>query len=114
MARETRRSERVAAQVAVRLERGAAGVTRDLSPNGVFFIVNEEANVGETIRFSVEFANLGSALLLKCVGEIVRIEEGVGGKRGFAVKIVESRLERQEPPFPRRAKDVASQAAAAS
>ena len=95
MARQSRNSERVPAQVVVRLENGTSGITRDLSPHGVFFVMDEEAAVGDTLSFSIEFANLGGgALNLECTGEVVRVEHAPGGGRGFALKIVDSRLER--------------------
>lgn len=103
MAREPRQNDRVNAEVPVRLEDGTGGVTRNISPGGVYFVVDEKLSAGQSIRFSIEFTHpAGPAdagvLHLDCVGSVVRVEEA-HGKRGVAVKIVESRLERREMPL---------------
>jgi hypothetical protein len=96
MAKEPRRSQRVGASIPVRLDNSAAGVTRDISPNGVYFVIDEKLESGQTIRFTMEFDDPGGGVLhLDCIGRIVRIEEN-GGKAGVAVAIVESRLARRE------------------
>ena len=98
-----RRVERVAAQVTVRLPDGSTGITRDLSPSGVYLVADEGAHIGETLRFSIEFPNLGAPLFLEGEGEIVRTEEGVQGRRGLAIRILESHLERRGTHRQRRA-----------
>ena len=85
--------DRVKAVVPIRLEHGPLGVTRDLSPGGIFFVLNAELYTGQTIRFTVEFENPTGTLYLNCVAEIVRVEN-VDGKSGCAARIIESRLER--------------------
>src|SRR5258706_5556727 len=96
MAKEPRRSQRVDASIPVRLDNNAAGVTRDISPNGVNFVIDEKLESGQTIRFTMEFDDPGGGVLhLDCVGQIMRVEEN-SGKMGVAVAIVESRLERRE------------------
>ena len=107
MAREPRQNDRVNAEVPVRLEDGTSGVTRNISPGGVYFIVDEKLAEGQSIRFSIEFTHPASpadsgVLHLECIGNVVRVEEA-HGKRGVAVKIVESRLERRELPLVARA-----------
>ena len=97
MAAEPRRSERVNAEVKVRLEDRTSGITRDISPNGVYFVVAETLEEGQNIRFTLEFEDPGGGPLhLNCVGQVVRVEDA-GGKRGVAVKIVEQKLERRPP-----------------
>ena len=97
MAAEPRRSERVNAEVTVRLEDRASGVTRDISPNGVYFVIGETLEAGQNIRFTLEFEDPGGGPLhLNCVGKVVRVEEA-GGKRGVAVSIIEQKLERRPP-----------------
>lgn len=96
MGRDERRSERVGAQEKVSLEGGIEGLTRDVSASGVYFTVDEKLEVGQVIRFSMEFATPRESreiLRLECVGKVVRIERG-GSKSGVAVAISESRLER--------------------
>src|SRR5881394_570714 len=97
MATEPRQSQRVGAEVTVRLQNSASGVTRDISPSGVFFVVGEKLESGQVIRFTLEFEDpAGGPLHLNCVGKVVRVEEA-GGKRGVAVMITESVLERRPP-----------------
>lgn len=94
MAKTPRKHERVAAAIPVRLEAGGEGMTRDLSPAGVYFVVNEGFHVRDSIRFTLEFDTPSGKLYLDCVGEVVRLEESEG-RAGVAVKITESRLERR-------------------
>ena len=95
MAKEPRQNQRVNAEVPVRLGDGASGVTRDISPSGVYFVIGEKVESGQLIRFSIEFDDPGGGLLyLDCVGTVVRVEEA-GGKSGVAATIIESRLERR-------------------
>ena len=99
MANDRRRStDRVHAQLAVHFEDGDAGETRNISPTGVYLVVEKTIAAGVPIRFSIEFqgapANLGP-LYLECVGEVVRAED-VGGKLGVGIRISESRLERRD------------------
>jgi len=93
-----RSSDRVSAELAVRFEDGEAGETRNISPTGVFLVVEKNITAGMPIRFSIEFqaapANLGS-LYLECVGEVVRAED-VAGKLGVGIRITESKLERRD------------------
>ena len=98
MAKDSRENDRVAAILPVRFEDGGLGVTRNLSPTGVYFIVDETVVAGRPVRFSVEF-NTGvsgtAELYLECVGNVVRVET-VGQKMGVAVKLTDSRLERRK------------------
>jgi hypothetical protein len=96
MGRPPRKHERVSAAVPVHLDNGLEGLTRDLSPAGVYFVVNEDVQEGDPIRFTVEFDNPSGKLHLECSGRIVRVEHSAG-KRGVAVQITESRLERRDP-----------------
>lgn len=94
MAKETqenRKEERVPAKLPVDLG-GATGITRDVSASGIFFETDASYAVGGSISFAVEFDTPGGKMMLKCEGDIVRIEPR--GKRvGIAVKIVESKME---------------------
>jgi hypothetical protein len=93
MAELRRAQQRVSAVLPVKVDGKSAGVTRDISPSGIFFETDQEMASGSAIHFSLEFDNPSGKLLLECSGEIVRIEKA-GGKIGIAAKIVESRLER--------------------
>ncbi len=97
MAREPRQNDRVNASVTVRMD-DATGMTRDISPSGVYFVIGEKLETGQTIRFSLEFTDpSGGMLHLNCVGRVVRVEDAAG-KIGAAVAITESQLERRGAP----------------
>ena len=92
MARGERREERMSAARPVRLDRGT-GVTRNISASGVFFETNVDYDAGSKISFAIEIDGpRGEKFLLRCQGEIVRVESR-DGKVGVAVKIVVSKLE---------------------
>ena len=88
-----RTQQRVSAAVPVTVDGARTGMTRNMSPSGIFFETDAEMRIGESIHFSVTFDSPPGKLMLECRGEIVRVED-VGGRTGVAVKIVESRLER--------------------
>ncbi len=67
-------------------------VTRDISASGVYFWLDAMVALGETISFIIEFGRQGVNFILKCVGEIVRVENQ-DGKVGVAVKISQSVME---------------------
>lgn len=76
----------------VRLDRGT-GVTRNISASGVFFETSVDYAVGSKISFAIEIEGpRGGKLMLRCQGEIVRVERR-DGKVGVATKIVPSKLE---------------------
>src|SRR6185503_5288149 len=79
----------------VQIEGGIEGETLNLSPSGLFFVVDEVMQAGSSLRFTLEFDSAGGKLYMDCVGEIVRVERR-DGKVGVAAKIVESRLERRK------------------
>jgi hypothetical protein len=97
-----RAQQRVSAVLPVKVEGRPAGVTRDISPSGIYFETDTEMASGSVILFSLEFDNPSGKLLLECSGEVVRVEKA-GGKIGIAAKIVESRLERYSPEAARPA-----------
>jgi len=66
MAKEPRRSQRVDASIPVRLDNNAAGVTRDISPNGVYFVIDEKLESGQTIRFTMEFDDPAAEAMAAC------------------------------------------------
>ena len=70
-----------------------AGTTRDVSASGVFFWTSEPVCVpGELISFSVEFKRPEGRMILKCQGDVVRMEPRAA-EIGVAVKILESAME---------------------
>ena len=94
-ARIQRAQERVPAEVPVSIDGRVVGLTRNVSPSGIFFEANDGIATGGKLRFTLTFAQATGELLLECIGEIVRVEDH-DGKLGLAVTISESRLERRE------------------
>lgn len=91
IAKKRRKEERISVALPVNLE-STQYVTRDISPSGVYFEADESFVLGGRVDFVVEFINSVGALKLKCSGQIVRVENH-NGKKGIAVKIVESVME---------------------
>lgn len=89
--KERRKEERISVSLPVSTA-NTAEVTRDISPSGVYFEANTPFVLGERIGFVIEFSNLVDNLMLKCNGEIVRVENR-NSKVGVAVKILESVME---------------------
>jgi len=65
------------------------GITRNISASGVYFVTNSFYMPGNLISFTVEFDSPGGKLLLKCDGQVIRIEPR-DGEVGVAVKILKS------------------------
>lgn len=86
-----RTEERVAAELPVNLGT-ATGTTRDVSVSGVYFEVDATYALGSGVEFEVTLETPGGRMLMKCRGDIVRIEPR--DKRvGVAVRLTESKLE---------------------
>ena len=94
MSVSSRTNERIDATLAVKLRGGATGVTRNISPAGIYFETSADMKDGNVIRFTLEFDDQAGKLTLECTGEIVRVERA-DGKIGVAAKIIESRLQRR-------------------
>jgi Tfp pilus assembly protein PilZ len=88
---DKRREERVSTALSIDLGT-ATGVTRDVSASGVFFETDATYALGNEISFAVELDTPGGGVVLKCKGEIVRIEPR-DARVGVAVKIVKSTLD---------------------
>jgi Tfp pilus assembly protein PilZ len=88
---DKRREERVSTALSIDLGT-ATGVTRDVSASGVFFETDATYALGNEISFAVELDTPGGRVVLKCKGEIVRIEPR-DARVGVAVKIVKSTLD---------------------
>ena len=89
-ASEARREKRVAASLQARVNE-AECLTRDVSPSGVFLESTSVFDLGEKIDFVIDLDSPGGKLILRCSGEVVRIEQQ-HEKMGVAVKIVESSI----------------------
>lgn len=88
---DQRREERIITALPVDLGT-ATGITRDVSASGVFFETDATYALGSEISFAVELDTPGGRMMLRCEGEIVRIEPR-DARVGVAVKIVESTIE---------------------
>jgi len=86
-----RKEERVSTALPVNLGT-ATGITKDVSASGIFFETDVPYALDSVISFTVELDTPGGKMLLKCRGNIVRIEP-LGKKVGVAVKITESTME---------------------
>ena len=91
-----RKSERVRTTVPVSIDGKRLGLTRDVSPQGIFFESTAEMRQGDEVHLSLEFDTPTAKLDFHCEGVIVRVESK-DGKRGVAVKIIDSRLEARRP-----------------
>jgi hypothetical protein len=91
MANAKRKEERVHAALPVDLGSGT-GITRDVSASGMFFETDVNYAAGSEISLSIKFDTPGGKLVMKCQGQIVRVEHR-DGKVGVAAKIIESRFE---------------------
>jgi hypothetical protein len=89
--RRHRKEERVSASLPVHLGT-ATGITKDISASGIFFETDASYAVDSTISFTVELDTPGGKMLLKCRGDIVRVERH-DDRVGVAVKITESTME---------------------
>ena len=88
---EKRKDERIFTALPVELGT-ATGITRDVSASGVFFETEATYALGSEIRFAVELGTPGGRMVLKCEGEIVRIEPREA-RVGVAVRIIKSTIE---------------------
>jgi hypothetical protein len=86
-----RKDERLPVALPINIENTQC-ITRDVSASGVFFETNSTFMIGAHVDFAIEFDSPGGKLILKCNGEIVRVE-AKEGKTGVAVKIVDSSME---------------------
>ncbi len=93
--KEARRFESLPVKV---LNDDRKGVTRDMSPSGVYFLTDKHYQVGSIITMTIDLEN-PPGTRLKCVGTIVRLEDR-GSRVGIAVhmKAGESMIATVGPP----------------
>jgi len=86
-ASEQRREPRHQGKVPVQFESGK-GITRDFNGSGVFFETDRSFSPGQPIEFILvlEHIDPDRPVRLKCLGEIIRVEES-GQKIGVAAAI---------------------------
>jgi len=88
---EKRGGERVRTALPVKLG-AATGITRDVSASGIFFETDASGSLGDLISLTVEFNTPIGKRMLRCQGDVVRIEP-LDTRVGVAVKIIESTME---------------------
>lgn len=93
--KQQRKEERVSTELPVYLG-GATGRTRDVSASGILFETDASYTLGSSISFAVEMDTSGGKMVLRCQGDVVRIEPQ-GKKVSVAVKITQSTLEPVKP-----------------
>jgi hypothetical protein len=82
--KEPRREDRAFKRLPVKvLNDEHKGITRDMSPSGVFFETDKHYEIGSIITMTIDLEN-PPGTRLRCVGTIVRVEER-GSKVGIAV-----------------------------
>ena len=89
-----RRQERVNVSIPLLTESGDKGQTVNVSPTGLYFVIDRQPKAGAPLRLTLELDSPGGKLYLECTSEILRIEK-TGDKLGVAARITESRLERR-------------------
>jgi|KBSMisStaDraftv2_1062788.scaffolds.fasta_scaffold191861_3 hypothetical protein len=91
---DLRREERVAASLGIRIWDGIdEGLTRDISPSGIFFLTKRAFQRGEAVSFTVLFEELAGhrSWALECDAQVMRVE-AQGDDIGIAVRIRDSRM----------------------
>jgi len=84
---EIPRAPRYKAKVPVEFKSGQ-GLTRDFSASGIYFETDRSFLPGQPLEFTIflEHADAAGPVRVKCLGEIVRVEEN-GNKIGVAATI---------------------------
>lgn len=86
-----RKEERFQTELPVRFE-GGEGVTRDVSANGVYFVTDAALELGQVVKFTMEFANFPDGpIVVNCVARVVRLEKGTRRGVGTAISSFEFR-----------------------
>jgi hypothetical protein len=91
-----RKEERFAAELLIRFE-GGEGVARNVSANGIYFVTEAALQVGQPVKFTLEFADFPSGpIAVNCVARVVRLEEQ-GARRGVGASISSFEFHRIAP-----------------
>lgn len=85
---EKRHEERFLLEMPVILQ-GGAGISRDISESGIYFLTDQAFLPGGIVKFSVTLDHVrpGKPVRLDCEGEVLRIEETNDGRFGVAARI---------------------------
>ncbi|HEY0338160.1 MAG TPA: PilZ domain-containing protein [Burkholderiales bacterium] len=81
-----RKDERFKTELPLKLE-GGAGVVRNVSASGIYFVTDVALQEGQPVEFTLEFENFpSSAIAVNCIARIVRVEQQ-GARTGVAAAI---------------------------
>lgn len=99
---EQRHLPRHRGKLPVSLENGE-GLTRDFNISGIYFETERSFSPGQPIEFSILLKHVDPAcpVRLKCLGEIIRVDES-GPNIGVAASITSYSLEELTGPEPGR------------
>ena len=97
-----RKEERFQIELPIKLE-GGDGVARNVSASGIYFVTDVALQVGQPVKFTLEFQDFPSGpIAVNCVARVVRLEER-GAGRGVGVSI--SSFEFHRIPAPGKSSD---------
>ena len=84
---ERRKATRFNGEIPIELKQGA-GLTRNCSTDGTYFVTDQTLSVGEQVEFvmHLDHSGLGPAVQLHCRGDVLRVEPGLE-MSGVAVTI---------------------------
>jgi hypothetical protein len=92
-----RKDERFKTELAVKLN-GGAGVARNVSASGIYFVTDVALQEGAPVKFRLEFDDFPSGpITVNCVARIVRIEEQ-GASKGIGASISSFEFHRMPKP----------------
>ena len=82
----------------MRLEGGAAGLVRNVSASGIYFVTDAALEEGQSVRFTVQFREFPNGpMAVNCVARVVRLEEQ-GAGRGVGASISSFEFHRLDAP----------------
>jgi hypothetical protein len=91
MLKERRTEPREAVELAVRLQDGGRGTTRNVSTSGLYVQTDRTQRLGDVIELEIDLETDWGQLGFRARGEVVRLEKGKP-ESGVGVRIVDSRL----------------------
>lgn len=89
---DQRSEPRESVTLPVTTRQGAVGLTRDISPSGLFLQVDGLQSIGTLVELEIALDTPGGPMKLHATGEVVRVEVK-DGKTGVGLKFLASRLE---------------------
>lgn len=92
MKEELRSEPRERVALPISASDGVGGATRDVSATGLYLELCSDEPLGTQIDLTVELDVGGRMILLKCHGQVVRVERNAN-RVGLAIKMQDSRLE---------------------